>query len=56
MSDALDERHPAPQKAAQVALDRKIIAEIAATDTAAFSELVKVAQTALKSKMAALKP
>src|SRR5512137_760260 len=30
-------------KAAKVALDRKIIAEIAATDIAAFGELVKVA-------------
>jgi large subunit ribosomal protein L20 len=39
-------------KAAKVALDRKIIAEIAATDTAAFSELVKVAQNALKTKSA----
>jgi large subunit ribosomal protein L20 len=39
-------------KAAQVALDRKIIAELAATDTAAFSELVRVAQDALKAKAA----
>ncbi len=39
-------------KAAKVALDRKIIADIAATDTAAFSELVKVAQNALKTKSA----
>ena len=39
-------------KAAKVALDRKIIADIAATDTAAFSELVKVAQNALKTKAA----
>src|SRR4029079_2377224 len=31
-------------KAAQVALDRKIIADLAATDSAAFSELVRVAQ------------
>src|SRR5713101_4919875 len=37
-------------KAAQVALDRKIIAELAATDNAAFSELVRVAQDALKVK------
>ena len=37
-------------KAAKVALDRKIIADIAATDNAAFSELVKVAQQALKTK------
>jgi len=39
-------------KAAKVALDRKIIADIAATDNAAFSELVKIAQNALKTKMA----
>src|SRR5215813_225278 len=39
-------------KAAKVALDRKILADIAATDSAAFGELVKVAQTALKSKSA----
>jgi large subunit ribosomal protein L20 len=39
-------------KAAQVALDRKIIADLAATDTAAFTELVRVAQDALKAKTA----
>src|SRR5258706_7172827 len=39
-------------KAAKIALDRKIIADIAATDNAAFSELVKIAQGALKTKMA----
>src|SRR5438552_8138233 len=39
-------------KAAKVALDRKIIADLAATDAAAFSELVKVAQGALKAKAA----
>src|SRR6201984_3469435 len=39
-------------KAAQVALDRKILADLAATDNAAFSELIKVAQDALKGKMA----
>ncbi len=39
-------------KAAKVALDRKIIADLAATDNAAFSELVKVAQDALKTKAA----
>ena len=39
-------------KAAKVALDRKILADIAATDAAAFSELVKVAQGGLKSKAA----
>ena len=39
-------------KAAKVALDRKVIADLAATDTAAFGELVKVAQSALKTKAA----
>ncbi len=39
-------------KAAKVTLDRKILADLAATDTAAFSELVKVAQNALKTKAA----
>ena len=39
-------------KAAKVSLDRKIIADIAATDNAAFAELVKVAQNALKTKLA----
>ena len=39
-------------KAAKVALDRKVIADIAATDSAAFGELVKVAQNALKAKAA----
>jgi large subunit ribosomal protein L20 len=37
-------------KAAKVALDRKIIADLAATDAAAFNELVKIAQDALKAK------
>ncbi len=37
-------------KAAKVALDRKVIADIAAQDAAAFGELVKVAQDALKAK------
>jgi len=37
-------------KAAQVALDRKVLADIAATDVAAFNELVKIAQNALKTK------
>jgi large subunit ribosomal protein L20 len=40
-------------KAAKVVLDRKSIADIAATDTAAFSELVNVAQAALKVKATA---
>jgi len=39
-------------KAAKCALDRKILADLAATDSAAFSELVKVAQTALQAKAA----
>jgi large subunit ribosomal protein L20 len=39
-------------KAAKVTLDRKIIADIAASDNAGFAELVKVAQNALKTKLA----
>ena len=39
-------------KAAKVALDRKIIADLAATDNAAFSELVKIAQSARQAKTA----
>jgi large subunit ribosomal protein L20 len=39
-------------KAAKVALDRKVLADIAATDVATFTELVKVAQNALKTKAA----
>ena len=39
-------------KAAQCALDRKIIADLAATDNAAFGELVKLALDALKAKTA----
>jgi large subunit ribosomal protein L20 len=39
-------------KAAKVSLDRKVLADIAATDNGAFSELVKVAQNALKAKAA----
>ena len=39
-------------KAAKVALDRKIIADLAATDAAAFAELIKVAQNGLKAKAA----
>ena len=39
-------------KAAQCRLDRKIIADLAATDSNAFSELVKTAQAALKLKAA----
>ena len=37
-------------KAAQVGLDRKIIADLAATDAGAFGELVKIAQQALGAK------
>src|SRR6516164_3142850 len=39
-------------KAAKVALDRKILADIAATDAPAFAQLVQVAQNALKDKAA----
>lgn len=41
-------------KAAQVALDRKILADLAATDTLTFGELVKMAQEALKVKVKAV--
>jgi large subunit ribosomal protein L20 len=40
-------------KAAKVALDRKVIADLAATDAAAFGELVTIAKNALKNKPAA---
>src|SRR5271155_5406395 len=40
-------------KAAKVALDRKILADIAATDAAAFAEIVNAAKAALKNKPAA---
>ena len=39
-------------KAAQCLLDRKVLADLAATDAAAFGELVKLAQNALKTKAA----
>src|SRR5687767_15633577 len=39
-------------KAAKVALDRKALADLAATDNAAFSELIRLAQDALKTKAA----
>lgn len=39
-------------KAAQVGLDRKTLADIAATDNTAFAELVRLAQDALKAKQA----
>ena len=37
-------------KAAKCALDRKVLADIAATDNPTFLELVKIAQGALKAK------
>ena len=37
-------------KAAQCSLDRKVLADLAAQDAAAFTELVKIAQNALKTK------
>lgn len=40
-------------KAASVALDRKVLADIAAQDAAAFGEIVNVAKNALKNKPAA---
>jgi len=40
-------------KAAQCALDRKILAELAAQDSAAFQELVTLSQNALKAKASA---
>ncbi len=40
-------------KEAKVALDRKVIADIAATDEPAFAELVKVVKAALSAKPAA---
>ena len=39
-------------RAAQVTLDRKVLAYIAATDSATFAELVKVAVAALQAKAA----
>jgi large subunit ribosomal protein L20 len=42
-------------KAAKIALDRKVLADIAATDTAAFDHLIKMAQDALKTKTKAAK-
>ena len=42
-------------KAAKCALDRKIIADLAAQDVAAFNELVRVAQGALSAKGTAAK-
>ena len=37
-------------KAAKVALDRKVLADLAAQDAAAFGELVNIAKNALKNK------
>jgi large subunit ribosomal protein L20 len=37
-------------KAAKIGLDRKVLADLAATDGAAFGELVAAAQNALKAK------
>jgi large subunit ribosomal protein L20 len=42
-------------KAAQCSLDRKILADMAATDATAFGELIKLAQNALKTKSAKAK-
>jgi large subunit ribosomal protein L20 len=42
-------------KAAKCSLDRKVIADLAAQDAAAFGELVKLAQNALKTKAGAAK-
>ena len=42
-------------KAAKCALDRKVLADLAATDSAAFGELVQLSQNALKTKAAAAK-
>ena len=42
-------------KAAKCSLDRKVIADLAAQDNAAFGELVKLAQNALKTKAASAK-
>ena len=40
-------------KAAKVALDRKVLADIAATDASAFGEIINTAKAALKAKPAA---
>ena len=42
-------------KAARCALDRKVLADLAATDTGAFGQLVQLSQNALKAKTAAAK-
>ncbi len=43
-------------KAAKVALDRKILADLAATDAPAFAEIIKLARQGLDSKAAAGQP
>jgi len=40
-------------KAAKIGLDRKVLADLAATDAAAFGEIVNAAKAALKNKPAA---
>lgn len=40
-------------KAAKIALDRKVLSDLAATDAAAFGELIAAAKTALAAKPAA---
>ena len=40
--------------AAHVGMDRKVLADLAATDAAAFTKLVEIAQIALKAKSAAV--
>jgi len=40
-------------KTAKVALDRKVLADLAATDAPAFAEIINLAKAALKSKPAA---
>lgn len=42
-------------KAAKITLDRKVLADLAATDEAAFQKLVETAREALKNKAAAEK-
>jgi len=42
-------------KAAKIELDRKVLADLAATDAAAFGEIIKLAQNALKTKASAPK-
>ncbi len=41
-------------KAAHIGMDRKVLADLAATDAAAFTKLVEIAQIALKAKSAAV--